>query len=52
MPEVTVDGGDFLQGWGNVIVLLVGAHLLALAFWIFKLTTEPSKYNKSEEDRE
>ncbi len=37
-----VAGVELLQGWETVVLGLVGFHLLALAFWIFKVATEPS----------
>jgi len=53
MPEVQgLVGGDYLQGWGNVVVALVGLHLLALAFWVWKVVNETTPAKKSEEDKE
>ncbi len=64
MPQVQVPqatGEDFLQGWGNVVVVLVGFHLVALAYWVFRLATDPddgwlgfgrSHTRKTEEDKE
>ena len=59
MPEAppSAGGPDFLQGWGNVVVVLVALHLLALAFWVWKVVSEPTSYgkraaNKAPEDRE
>jgi len=50
MPQIS--SSDVLQGWGTVVIALVALHLLALAFWIFKVMSEPSPGKKSEEDKE
>jgi hypothetical protein len=50
MPEAV--GSSILQGWGNVVVVLVCAHLVALAYWVFKVATESSPSKKSAEDKE
>lgn len=51
----TSPGGDFLQGWGNVVIVLVVVHLLALAFWVYKVMSEPTSRHigrKTEADKE
>jgi len=57
MPAVrpTSPGGDFLQGWGNIVIVLVVLHLLALAFWVYKVMSEPTSRHigrKTEADKE
>ena len=54
-----ISGFEALQGWETVVMGLVGVHLLALAYWIFKVATEPSsswsgfgRPHKREEDKE
>ena len=57
MPAMrpTSPGGDFLQGWGNIVIVLVVLHLLALAFWVYKVMSEPTSRHigrKTEADKE
>lgn len=42
-----------LQGWGTLVMVLVGLHVAALAFWIIMLVFNPSSSsNKTDEKRD
>lgn len=41
MAEKTEEG--ILHGWETLVYALVGVHLVALAFWVYRVATEKAE---------
>lgn len=50
--RITPGHGDMLQGWGTLVAVLIGLHLLALLAWVILVIVNPAAKDAKPSDKQ